>query len=514
MFRTFEPVSAPTSESDAPRTLEHHPRRPVRLATRMQIHDHLIGRLFRQQSLRWFGVLAAVEFIVLLLAPWLAIQTRFYSDPTSLDAAGMMLPLQAGAFAAVVWVSMMALGMYQRHGREIKGVVIGTLTRLVVAMVGAALVLMVVYFLVPGMEVGRGVLALSLAYAFMLLILSRLIFSRLAHGGRLRRRALFLGEGSRAAALLGDEHLEDELRSVNIVGFAACGTGAQSGPLTLDPSRVIRIKDSLVDTAFEKQIDDIVVASDDMRNCLSMDELMSCRLAGINVLRLDSFYEREMGRVMLEGLLPSWFIFTQRFNGTVLRRFSRRLFDLASAMGIFFLAWPMMVLVALAIWLESGGKGPILYFQDRVGEGDKVFALAKFRSMRTDAENDGVARWAQTGDDRITRVGSLIRKLRLDELPQLWNVFTGNMSMVGPRPERPEIVAGLERGIPYYGLRHSITPGLTGWAQLRYPYGASVDDAIEKLRYDLYYIKNQSLLFDLQILLQTIEVVLFRRGSR
>ncbi len=513
MFKTFESVSEATSESDAPRRLELG-YRSARLATPVQMHHHMIGRLFRQQSLRWFGMLAIVEIILLLLAPWLAIQTRFYADPASLDAASAMQPIHSGVFAAVIWVSMMALGLYQRHGREIKGVIIGTLTRLVVAMAGGAMVLMVLYFLVPGLEVGRGVLALSLAYAFGLLILSRLVFSRLAHGGRMRRRALFLGAGRRASALLNDAHLEDELRSVRIVGFAGIGTGADAGPLAHDPDRVITISGSLVDTAFEQQIDDIVVASDDMRNSLSMNELMSCRLAGINVLRLDSFYEREMGRVMLEGLLPSWFIFTQRFDGTVLRRFTRRLFDLASATGILLLAWPVMLLVALAIWLESGGKGPVLYFQDRVGEGDKVFALVKFRSMRTDAENDGVARWAQDGDDRVTRVGAVIRKLRLDELPQLYNVFRGTMSMVGPRPERPEIVANLQRVIPYYGLRHSISPGLTGWAQLRYPYGASVDDAIEKLRYDLYYIKNQSLLFDLQILLQTIEVVLFRRGSR
>ena len=513
MFNTFEPITATTSESDIPRTRKPA-QRSARLATRLQIHHRRIGRLFRQQSLRWFGVLAAIEFMLLLPAPWLAILTRFQADPASLNTAGTMLSLHSVVFAAVVWISMMSLGLYQRHGREIKGVVIGTLTRLLVAMTGAALVLMVLYFLAPGLEMGRGVLALSLAYAFILLILSRLIFSRLASGGRLRRRALFLGTGSRASALLEDARLEDQLRSVSIVGFAASGSDTQARPLTLDPARVITIRGSLLDTAFEQQIDDIVVASDDMRNCLSMDELMSCRLAGINVLRLDSFYEREMGRVMLEGLLPSWFIFTPRFNGTVLRRFSRRLFDLASAAGILFFAWPVMILVGVAIWLESGGRGPVLYFQDRVGEGDKVFALVKFRSMRTDAENDGIARWAQAGDDRVTRIGSLIRKLRLDELPQLYNVFRGHMSMVGPRPERPGIVAGLQRDIPYYGLRHSITPGLTGWAQLRYPYGASVADAIEKLRYDLYYIKNQSLLFDLQILLQTIEVVLFRRGSR
>lgn len=513
MFKTFEPISVTSSDADLRHDYEFS-YRPARLATRLQMRHCLVGRLFRQQSLRWFGVLAVIELVLLLLAPWLAIQTRFMADPVSLGSANLMLSIHGTVFAGVVWISMMALGMYQRHGREMKGVVIGTLTRLVLAMTSGALVLMVLYFLAPGLEVGRGVLALSLSYAFILLILSRLSFSRLTAGGRLRRRALFLGNGSKASALLDDAHLEDELHSVNIVGFAATGADALSEPLTHDPSRVIRITDSLVDTAFAQQIDDIVVASDDLRNCLSMDELMSCRLAGINVLRLDSFYEREMGRVMLEGLLPSWFIFTPRFNGTVMRRFSRRLFDLVSAAGILLLAWPVMVLVALAIWVESGFRGPVFYFQNRVGEGDKVFALVKFRSMRTDAESDGVARWAQDDDQRITRVGSVIRKLRLDELPQLYNVLRGSMSMVGPRPERPEIVASLQHDIPYYGLRHSISPGLTGWAQLRYAYGASVDDAIEKLRYDLYYIKNQSLLFDLQILLQTIEVVLFRRGSR
>lgn len=513
MFRTFEPVSATTSKGDVLRTPEH-PYRPARLATRIQMHKGQLSRLLRQQSLRWFGVLAVVEITLLLLAPWLAIQTRFYAFPSTLDAARSLLPLHSGIFAGVIWINMMALGMYQRHGRVMKGVVVSTLTRLVLAMTGGALILMVIYFIAPGVEVGRGVLALSLGYAFILLILSRLAFSRLATGGRLRRRALFLGTGDRASELLFDTHLEEEMSSANIVGFAASGDEDESRPADLDPDRVITVTGSLVDTAFEQQIDDIVVAADDMRNCLSMDELMSCRLAGINVLRLDSFYEREMGRVMLEGLLPSWFIFTQRFNGTVMRRVSRRMFDLATATGILLLAWPLMILVALAIWLESGCKGSVLYFQNRVGEGDKVFALVKFRSMRTDAENDGVVRWAQDGDDRITRVGSIIRKLRLDELPQLYNVFRGNMSMVGPRPERPEIVAELQRVIPYYGLRHSITPGLTGWAQLRYSYGASIEDAIEKLRYDLYYIKNQSLLFDLQILLQTIEVVLFRRGSR
>jgi sugar transferase (PEP-CTERM system associated) len=434
--------------------------------------------------------------------------------PDLLQQALSLLPAQSILFALIVWTSMIALGMYQRYGRSISGVVVSTLTRLVLAMIASAMILMVLNFLLPGIEMGRGILALSLAYAFFTLILTRLIFSRLTHGGRLRRRALFLGAGNKAAALLKGARLEDHLRSVSIVGFANSQSGTEAESVLFDPRRTLTIHGSLIDTAFQHHVDDIVIASDDLRTGLSMDELVSCRLAGINVLRMDSFYEREMGRVMLEGLLPSWFVFTSSFDGTVLRRFNRRAFDLVTASTILLLAWPMMLLVALAIWLEGGGRGPILYFQERVGCGNRTFALVKFRSMRTDAEQDGVARWATDNDDRVTRVGRIIRKLRLDELPQLYNVLKGEMSMVGPRPERPEIVAGLIKHIPYYGLRHSISPGLTGWAQLRYPYGASVADAIEKLRYDLYYIKNQSLLFDLQILLQTVEVVLFRRGSR
>jgi len=485
-----------------------------RLATRHQMQFGLVGRLFRQQSLRWFAVLAVVELCLLMLAPWLAAKSRFHADPNMMNEAVAMLPLTSILFTGVIWTSMMALGMYQRHGQEIRGVVVGTLTRLVLSMIGGALALMTLLFLVPGIEIGRGILALSLAYAFLFMILSRAIFSKLANGGRLRRRALFLGAGSKASALLKDACLEDNLRSVSIVGFANSHPGTEADPLRFDPTRKLTINGSLVDTAFQQRIDDIVVASDDMRNCLSMDELVNCRLAGINVLRLDSFYEREMGRVMLEGLLPSWFVFTSSFDGTVVRRISRRIFDLVTAGVILLLAWPVMTLVALAIWLESGGRGPVLYFQDRVGEGDRIFPLVKFRSMRTDAEQDGIARWATDDDDRVTRVGKILRKLRLDELPQLYNVLKGNMSMVGPRPERPQIVAVLQEDIPYYGLRHSLSPGLTGWAQLRYPYGASIADSIEKLRYDLYYVKNQSLLFDLQILLQTVEVVLFRRGSR
>jgi len=245
-----------------------------------------------------------------------------------------------------------------------------------------------------------------------------------------------------------------------------------------------------------------------------MDELLDCKQAGIAVSNLASFFERELGIVKLSLVEPSWLVFSHGFDNSPLRHAIKRVFDVSIALIVLVFAWPFMLLVALAIRLESGAGQPILYRQERVGEHGHVFALAKFRSMRTDAERDGVARWATRDDDRVTRVGRFIRRTRLDELPQLWNILRGDMSVIGPRPERPQIVADLARQIRYYNLRHCVKPGLAGWAQLRYPYGASVDDAVEKLKYDLFYVKNHDLLFDLTILVQTVEVVLFGRGAR
>jgi sugar transferase (PEP-CTERM system associated) len=261
-------------------------------------------------------------------------------------------------------------------------------------------------------------------------------------------------------------------------------------------------------------VDEIVVAPDSRRGTLPLDELMTCRLRGVHVNDLHTFLESQTGRAHINALSPSWIVFDSGFDRSVVRSASKRVFDIASSSLLLLLALPLMVLTAVLIKLESGWSGPIFYLQERVGEGGDTFDVIKFRSMRTDAERDGVARWATSNDDRVTRVGRVIRKLRIDELPQVLNVLRGEMSFVGPRPERPTFVEQLEREIPYYGLRHAVKPGITGWAQLRYAYGASVKDAEEKLKYDLYYVKNQSLMFDLLVLLQTVEVVLFGKGAR
>ena len=257
------------------------------------------------------------------------------------------------------------------------------------------------------------------------------------------------------------------------------------------------------------------MALDDRRQgTIPTDELLNCRMSGIDVSDMLDFFERETAKIRLDLLRPSWLIHAEGFKYHALREFSKRAFDVTLATTLFVLTLPLMLLTAAAICMESGGNGSVFYRQERVGKDGKVFDLIKFRSMQMDAEKDGKARWAAKNDPRVTRVGNFIRKYRLDELPQLWNVLRNDMSIVGPRPERPEFVENLSRLSPLYKERHRVKPGIAGWAQLRYPYGASEQDSIEKLQYDLYYVKNHRLIFDLYILVQTVEVVLYTKGAR
>jgi sugar transferase (PEP-CTERM system associated) len=261
------------------------------------------------------------------------------------------------------------------------------------------------------------------------------------------------------------------------------------------------------------QVNEIVIAVRDRRGgVLPVQELLECRLRGIAITDLASFFERERCQLHLESLNMSWMIFGEGFRQGFVRETVKRFFDVITSAVIVLVTLPVMLITALCILFEDGG--PVLYLQERVGQGGKVFTVFKFRSMRKDAERDGRPRWAGADDDRTTRVGRIIRKLRIDELPQILNVLRGDMSFVGPRPERPFFVEQLASKIPYYGARHSIKPGITGWAQVRYPYGASLDDAVEKLQYDLYYVKNHTLFLDIMVLIETVQVVLWGKCAR
>jgi sugar transferase (PEP-CTERM system associated) len=245
---------------------------------------------------------------------------------------------------------------------------------------------------------------------------------------------------------------------------------------------------------------------------MPMRELLDCKLQGVRVSDIATYFEQNLGQIRLESASAGWLIFGEGFNQGFVRSSVKRLFDIAGALVLIVLTLPIMALTALAIKLES--PGPILYRQERVGLGSKTFNVVKFRSMRTDAEKDGVPRWATAADSRVTRIGRVIRKLRIDELPQLFGVLSGDMSLVGPRPERPYFVDQLTQDIPFYAVRHSVKPGVTGWAQVSYQYGASREDTVEKLQYDLYYVKNHSLFLDLVILFETIGVVLTGKGAQ
>ena len=279
----------------------------------------------------------------------------------------------------------------------------------------------------------------------------------------------------------------------------------------MPPERIVDPGEALLAYCRLQEIDEIVVALDDRRRNFPVHTLIEARLGGIEIIELVDFLERETGKVRLDVLNPSWIIFADGFRRNAWRRISGRTFDVVVSLLLLAVAWPVMLLAVLAIKLEEGPGAPVLYRQVRVGLEGRRFNVLKFRSMRVDAER-GQAQWAAKEDPRVTRVGNFMRRTRVDELPQLLNVLVGDMSFVGPRPERPEFVEGLEQRIPYYRERHAVKPGITGWAQLCYPYGSSEEDAAEKLQFDLYYVKNHTLLFDLVIMLQTAEVVLWGKG--
>ncbi len=464
-------------------------------------------RFIREQGARWLLLLAALEFVLVALSLVLAMHVRYWSDAEGFAFHSNFLIVRALLFATIITAAMAALGMYQPRLRE-SG--FGLLARQFLGFIVGGLGAVIVFYVIPQVYVGRGVLGLALLIAFPLVAVFRMVFMRLVDVEALKRRVLVLGSGRRAAMV--DERMRRRVdrRGFNLVGFVPLEGETPSIP----ESRRLQLDESLSAYVARMQINEIVVGPDNRRGLLPMEELLECKQAGVVVTNLISFFERELGKIKLSLIDPSWLVFSDGFDATPLRRLSKRMFDIVGALLVLAMTWPLMVGAVIAIRLESGRGAPILYRQDRVGERGKAFPLIKFRSMRTDAEKDGVARWASKHDDRVTRVGRFIRKVRIDELPQLWNVLRGDMSLIGPRPERPQFVAELAQKICYYQLRHCVKPGLAGWAQLNYPYGATEEDAAEKLKYDLFYVKNHNFMLDLMILIQTVEVVLFRRGAR
>jgi sugar transferase (PEP-CTERM system associated) len=459
-------------------------------------------------------VRAVIELTLLFFVLYGAAVMRLHLDVASIERWQGPLWPRALLFSVAMFACQLAFGLHSARQRARSA---GIFIRIVAA-VGAGVVISgAIFFLIPDLWIGRGVVALAGAGAAIVALILHVAFARVIDERVFKVRVLVYGAGRSAEAISGLRRRADR-RAFTVVGYVrppdeeldVLITGRSH--LTSEP--LFEGSAGLPELCRRFDVDEIVVAVDDRRRNFPIRELLECRLAGVDVTELLTFLERESGRVRIDVLNPSWIIFGEGFRRGSLRQLTARTLDLIAGTVILVLSVPAIVATVIAIKIEDGIRAPALYRQQRVGLGGRVFRLMKFRSMRIDAEASGEARWAQRNDPRVTRVGAVIRTLRIDELPQLFNVLRGDMSLVGPRPERPEFVANLSEKIPYYVERHCLKPGITGWAQLCYPYGSSEQDALEKLQYDLYYIKNNSLLLDLAILVQTAEVAIFGKGAR
>lgn len=456
---------------------------------------------------RTYIYLGIVEAIVFFLASQLGAFARFgWALPNDVSLASCMAT--GALFAVGMSAAMISMGLYQRgvQAQEAAFVV-----RIGLAFVLGTALLAVVFYAVPFLFMGRGVLGLSLVFSFIGISSIRELFARLVTAETRKRRVLVLGAGVNAHTIA-DLVEQDQNLSFMVVGYVPLPRSHSllgSGLSTLDAKR------PLAELAIAHSVDEVVVAADDRRGKLPVDDLVDCKMSGFEVLDLLSFFEKELQIVKIDMLHPSWIFFSPKgFRMSLPGLFLKRLFDILVSLCMLVLASPIMLLVSVASLIESRFRDPIFYHQVRVGQHGTLFRVHKFRSMRVDAEADGVARWASQNDNRITALGQFIRKTRIDELPQIFNVLKGQMSLVGPRPERPEFVQKFSSSIPYYGERHRVKPGVTGWAQLLYSYGSDEEDARRKLEYDLYYVKHVGLVLDLVILLQTVEVVVFGKGAR
>lgn len=452
-----------------------------------------------------FLLLVVIEGVIFYGSVYLGALIRFQGDPALITASFGAVAPKAFTFALFMLVGTGAMGGYDRAVRDYNfSLVLRLAVGLLVGLCGLALFI----YIFPDLYFGRGMMVISASLSLFMIVLARFFFQKAVDEDVFKRRVVVVGAGERASLIDKRLRRKADRRSFKILGYLP----SPNDPIAVSEDQLLSDVGSLFELCQREQVQDIVIAVDDRRGGLDMQELLNCRLEGVQVVELISFFERESGRVILDLLSPGWLVFSKGFRSSVARRLIKRGFDLIASGTLLLLTVPIMLLAACAIAVETGR--PIFYRQVRVGRSGREFQLTKFRSMRSDAEQDGKARWATTDDDRITRVGRFLRQSRIDELPQIINVFRGDMSFVGPRPERPEFVESLAEQIPFYRERHCVNPGITGWAQLCYPYGSSVKDAAEKLKYDLYYVKNHTLLFDINILVRTVEVILFGKGAR
>jgi len=460
-------------------------------------------RLFKHYVPHAVLFLGLLDVALLIAAAEIAYSIRLHQLGSIVEPIVDRLP-QLFTFALSLETAMIAVGVY---GADALQSLRRAIARILVAISLGIIFLSVLFFLSPAITFWRSNLFYAMGISAVSLIAIRILLGKMLGSHVFKRRVVVLGAGPRAARL---KALQQQPGSAFVVvGYVSMSEANRVIPEAIARDAIYNLADHVV----LLNASEVVLALEERRNALPLKDLLRIKTTGVHVNDISTFLERETGRVDLQSVNPSWLIFSDGFSsGRMFSGVFKRLFDITASLLLLVLAGPIILITALAVKLES--KGPAFYRQRRVGLYGVGFDCLKLRSMRQDAEVNGQAVWAEKDDPRITRIGRFIRKVRIDELPQCWSVLKGEMSFVGPRPERPQFVEDLEQQLPYYAERHMVKPGITGWAQINYPYGASIEDSRQKLEYDLYYAKNYSPFLDLLILLQTIRVVLWPEGAR
>jgi len=464
-------------------------------------------QIFRSYLKTPFLFLLIIEAGVAFATVYSANFIRFYA--AGLDLSIVFDDLLGGAIVVSLATSMCILSTGLYVGKLREGMA-GVLIRIALSLVMSSAVVGLIFYLFPDLSLWRGVLAIAYIQSFFIIGTIRAVFFELVDTSTFKSKVLVYGAGSEAAYIDRMLRRKSDRRGFQIVGYVLL----EGQECEIDRNKLISIDSSLLEYVIENQINEVVITSSHTRKHLKLEELVECKLNGVRLLDMVSFFEREAGQIRIDIVSPEWFVTSDGFMQSSFRDFFKRAFDLLVSSIILIVTLPIQLMVIAAILIEDGWGASIIYRQRRTGTHGKSFNVYKYRSMSSDAEKSGKAIWACKGDSRVTRIGNFLRKYRLDELPQTINVIKGDMSFVGPRPERPEFVEELAAEIPYYKERHIVKPGLTGWAQLNYPYGSSVQDAYQKQIYDMYYVKNHSLFLDCLIILQTVEVVIFGKGGR
>ncbi|MBF0610576.1 MAG: TIGR03013 family PEP-CTERM/XrtA system glycosyltransferase [Magnetococcales bacterium] len=466
-------------------------------------------RIFKHYISFWLVLLLSLELVAFFASVYGGVALRFLESPRpDLLHSPPELHYRALVFALVMVISMTATG---RYSRLMENGVVGEALKVGLSFIIGMVAMSLLFYIFPDLILGRGVFGYVMLCSLASVVAIRWFYYALIKGKNvLARRVLVVGTGL-AANSLSSTYGRGRRINYQVVGYwPVVGEEVQ-----VEASLLLDLKGlSLLETVRYLRVHDVVVASRETISSHLFNQILECKINGIHVTDLLGFLEQEHRLVEPAYMSHQWWLLqSDGLNMGTLRHVLKRSFDILASSLLLLTLWPFMLLTALAVALECGGREPVFYRQKRLGFGGREIELIKFRSMYSDAEGDGIPRWAQPNDNRITRVGRFIRKTRLDELPQLWNVLRGEMSLVGPRPERPEFVSQLKESIPFYMERLRVKPGITGWAQICLGYGASSEDAMEKLRYDLYYVKNHSLFLDLLVLMQSVEVVLFGRET-